>query len=1653
MKKIAKFLLIGLSVLFAFSCDVGLGPAVDLSAPVVEITKPEVAETVPQTITIEGNATDNIDVTSIKVTIEETKQSYQLIPGSAWQVLVNGNWQNYDNGISSIENKTVKFTLVVNVANSKSGDDITIITQAYDEMGNEGKQSKDERLVTIDIKEPVVSVNEPTLFTNYSIAETNKNTYTLLDNSILSKLYNQTVSVSGYQKEESKLERLAIYIDTETDDTIDPDEEVFKAAINSKIAAGNQDAFLFAKEMTGAGLRNWNFELKKSDLPATIQTGPHLLRISSYSYDVAGNCEAKVHGWFVYWNEADVPWMDVNFGYDSFSAQGFEKVAASKQLLGQAFDDDGLKTISIKTYRGNNVDDLSHPEPYPLTRDINLDEEGNPKYYSWSTYAIQDLSPFFVIVKCIDINGVESESIRKCLDVEDESKPLISITSSAELPKNKTKFSISGTVEDDSGVKYVAILRKTDNMTDELKYLNGFVKDNPDAWKFDGVTLTSESFDNGTRYYKMENGHKIWVLNSSKLTSDQNDLSGRVKDFEFKFDYATDFNIKTDCSGAKLTAQSFILCVIDQQGLSRTTQFVLKGDTDKPVLTLDKVVVYSSYTSENNNKDKKEYTLGDSRPELAPFRRDNSNNITDKIQLRGTWSDDSTYLKPITVNLQHYGNLTITKKADGTWYSTPITPSDKTSFSITAELEDLGGNKETKNAGFYVNGAIAQFLRISSDTENGHYTYFTQDKEDPTKPPVPTEIYIYLEFTKPVEFKGGTANPSLLLSNGKTAVYDSGNKTSYKHKFKYTVAEGDGTETSSVLNVTKIVTKGHKWYDGETVVWNSSGAAEIQGTAISSNLAVNRSIYVDTNKPSLTLVNGIISSETDDTIYFKQGTKLYFNGTFSEEMDEATINATNLKLQFNTGNTTSATTRTGTNTVQFTYEVQAGDNVDSLAVSQIVWGSTDNTKPKDIAGNIINTSATTSYTNISVISLDTSTPDDPTITLDTTLSGTGTKKVVYNKSNVKVTINFDSDETTGVKKYTTDYKPTGTNIWSDYTGPITLSNGTYNICAYQEDAAGNKSGYATPKAFIIDNGHILKSIKVDKPSDTYGKDQTFTFTVKFRNKINVTSPKLSLNVGSSVKDLTIADKTNTDTLTFTYTTAAGDSCPSKLTVNSLTGTFTDEYGNDINSFVTITGTGVELFETEKTIKIDTSTPQITGVTLDVTLDNQIYNQILKIAFDSVITKGTSGTVTLTMTDTYRAPPYFSKEKWADYSGDSTVSAYYESNAVGCSSTGTPDLTEKYVLKYDYDITNATLTAALKDLDADKAKMDINSSDVSVSADGKTLQMNFREKIPVKGATYKVTIPANLVYNSLSKGNAAKDTYSVTLAGVEDPVIRIKKTDEIIAQKGTTNPITAATSYTNIDVVQPVTAEARIDCQTPGSTIKYGTTVDVSKGVTMSANGNTVQLHYNNNTNVAITSAPSHNLADPDASTSYTDKSTFPLSAGTGNNQKGCQILIKAQASKSGSTATSTFYEKAMKTVIILTNRGEAGDYHFRCIRGGDQPQGAVSTPNFPFSWNTNEYSKIRTMTGSGNADGSSYYWISWKLSTTSYVGFLAAADEMPADANTNGPQNWWWASCGWVPDVANMPIYPGETTTCNANGVLTNKSGGFQFLAKHQQGR
>lgn len=1583
MKRTVRFLALSLLSLFVFSCKViGLGEAVDLTPPVLTVTKPEIASSVPQTIIVEGSTQDNLGINYLQVSVEETGQAFKYEVGpNKWTQKSGESWVEYTGGNAENNNGVISFTVVVDIAGARSGKDYTIITQAWDDMFNEGKDSRDERVVTVDMEEPTLSISEPALFDTYNEVSTQSASFTLKNNAILTYLYNQDITVNGSTKEDSKLDHLVVYFDGGTSDTPPSKEE-------------DITSYIYKKEITGANLRNWSFTVRKADLPAAYQTGMKIIRVVTFAYDVAGNVEKKVTGYFVYWNEADKPWITATYGVDALISV-VEDTYPGSVLIGQVFDDDGIKEVSIITKRYADQTDTTGTVVDSLTRTITDSQEAlkdHPKYYTFQTNAMGEQAYFSVEVKCKDVNGFESDSVTKYLHVQNVVAPTIKVTSDTQIPLDKNTFDIKGEINAPGNIKTLFIFRKPESLTEEneVKYLNGYSTAADNVWK-----IAKDKASDGL--YEDAYGNKIWVIENFTDTTNQ-----MIKEFSKTLNWETDFGItSTDFAdnAKKLTTQTFILCAVDEGGQSRTANLTMNGDSTKPELVIKNVKVIKA-----DGKEKETKSIESSTPELQPFNRDTSNAITDKVQLSGTWSDDSNYSSPITLTWTGYtGTINITKNSNGTWVSDAFTPPDLTTAALTATIKDLGGNTTTSSASFYVNGSMAQYLRISSDKADA--TYKAGD-----------EIKIYIEFTKPATFKDGTANPELKLNNGATATYDSGNGTT-KHVFKYTIAATDtNTTTTTPLNVSEIITKGHKWYDGTNVFYNSDGAAKI--TSISLNLDENKKFYVDTVAPK---ISSITKSTSDGS--YKAGQTLYFILTFNEAV---TIkNLSTMKLKFNSaqGRISTSVSSTGATGLMFTYEIATGDTASELQITGIDWGSAT---IQDTAKNNIDKTNSTTTAKFTGLIVDTTAPTDPTITVpDGVTNATGTPKVMYDTTDQKLVINFSESE--GTKKWTRDYAPTGTNNWSDYTGPISLGAGEWTVAAYQQDVAGNTSNIVTYSTFEVDKkGHILTSVTVDKPAAAYSSGETFTFTLTFRKEIKTSDAKIKINVGASGKEISPEEAagTATKTLTFKYTSAAGDSLTSgasKLAVTELNGTFTDTYGNTVTDLCSLSGTSVRKFDSEKTITLDTSIPTVDSVTLSGT--------DLKIKFNSnsTISKGTTtDNVVLTMSDTYRAPPFFEKDEWSNYSSDGTISTYYESNTIGCDSEYKADLTERYVLKFDKTITDATLTSALKTAGADKASMSVNSSDVSVDTDGKTLVLKFGDKIPVKGAKYKVTIPANLIQNSLSKGNSAPTTtYYVTLAGIEAPAIRVQKGD-------TTD------------------AKFRIDCQTPGSTITYKTGRAVSNGITMKPNGTAPKVKMcEGSSDTKLTKAPTHTITLGD-SQGYTDGSEKDLTAGTDNKDKGCHIHIEATATKNAvaadsyEKATANAYESAMKTVIILNNRGTPSGYRYRAIRGGDNTYGGVSTPNFPFSWNVNEPEGMQVMEGDGNSDGSKYYWRTWRLTTTAYINFLAVTE-------ASNPTQWWWASCGWVPEIADYPVYPGEHSTYDANGVHTGHNGGFQFLDKHKQ--
>ena len=139
MKQLSNKLINRFAITFLFaaalfsttSCTVGLGEAVDLEAPVVEVITPEPTSSVPKEFTVSGTVKDNIGVTKLEVAVTETEQKF-LWENGEWKYLNNNEWLPYENATYSGDALSFEWSISLSVAGAKSGDTFTLSTTATD---------------------------------------------------------------------------------------------------------------------------------------------------------------------------------------------------------------------------------------------------------------------------------------------------------------------------------------------------------------------------------------------------------------------------------------------------------------------------------------------------------------------------------------------------------------------------------------------------------------------------------------------------------------------------------------------------------------------------------------------------------------------------------------------------------------------------------------------------------------------------------------------------------------------------------------------------------------------------------------------------------------------------------------------------------------------------------------------------------------------------------------------------------------------------------------------------------------------------------------------------------------------------------------------------------------------------------------------------------------------------------------------------------------------------------------------------------------------------------------------------------------------------------------------------------------------------------
>ena len=230
MKKYLSFAkkIVALSLLSVpfFSCGVnaGLGPEVDVTAPIVKITSHEDNDAVASTFTLEGTASDNEKITNLKVDFESADLHFQIVPGGAWYKKVAGSsdWV----AVPATEGRCVgngtswEWSIFVNTAegnntsNTGSGVPYSLTAVVEDAIGNSGKNSKVDVSLIMDENNPDVSIYKPELLPDtYATAQSAAADYELKNGNFIAKLLNGDITLSGRQDKAVSFRELRIEFD------------------------------------------------------------------------------------------------------------------------------------------------------------------------------------------------------------------------------------------------------------------------------------------------------------------------------------------------------------------------------------------------------------------------------------------------------------------------------------------------------------------------------------------------------------------------------------------------------------------------------------------------------------------------------------------------------------------------------------------------------------------------------------------------------------------------------------------------------------------------------------------------------------------------------------------------------------------------------------------------------------------------------------------------------------------------------------------------------------------------------------------------------------------------------------------------------------------------------------------------------------------------------------------------------------------------------------------------------------------------------------------------------------------------------------------------------------------------------------------------
>lgn len=1643
ISNIIKSVLFFSAVFLTASCEVGLGPAVDLTPPVVEIKSHKDNDSVARTFVLFGTASDNDAVTSISIDFEDADIHYKVIPGLNWQkkISTNTDWteiledtNNYCRLINGVWNWSIDVDTVEKTA-SKTGNNYSLTALVTDKAGNSGRGSKTECSLIVDTQNPNVSIYKPELYTGtYSTIESKVSSFKLNDNNVISRLVNGEIILNGRQSDALSFKALRVQFDSGK-----LNSEVRKvtsgAGVNSieeidqlnesKLGDEQSPVVYFEKTLQSADLREWGLVVKPEDWitdDSPLKTGKHIIRVVTTSLSSSNAWEKRVAGYFVWWPEADIPWIKISAGSEIEKIDEPYECYPGSDFSGNVYDDDAIKSVTTQVYKRVKKPDNSYeyvPEGNPENHNIS---SGSPKYCAWSIKVPSENAYYKVQTTAWDYTCPEPVVMTKYFKTADVSAPVIEVTEPAD--NTSAIQNVAGDINFN--------VKATDNSKVdrfEMVWLNPAQRTTPEN-KIKFLTGEADEWDSATpEGYTDSNGNKIYLLDSDKPECVFN------KSLNLYDDFGIDGDTKT------LVTQEFVFRAIDASGSKTVKAITLTGDSEAPTLEFEKITINGteqSFENDNipsfsNDCNQKEATIkGNWRDKFTP----EFNNTSRMNKLEVKWGSNT---KTFDVN------------PDGSWTASIASP--RAGGTITAKLKDFGGNTRTVQAAVTIETSDFSLSRIDCEEDDGAYT-------------TGKELNIILEFTKNTNVTGSSdsVKPELILNNGGIAKYVSGSGST-SHIFKYVVGSSD--RDVEKLSVVRIDSKGCEWCDSAV----TSSKLILSEPPAGANLGDTRAITIDKEKPGIKSVTVV-----SDKGYYKKDASILFKMEFTE--DVTITNPGNLAVKFKHKRdgtydvTADSPSVSGSNIVFFTYKVQDGENTKPIEFDSVIH---TNVTVTDKAGNILSEWAPVTSPSFTNYIVDTTVPERP---------GFGSwnpSPIITSSEGTTFTISTNETDIA-----TTEYSLDNGQNWVTYTGAVSVkNNGTYTVKARQTDFAGNESPATDGITFVIDQGDILTRITADTVNGTYSTN-TDTKTIKgkliFRKEVKIPKgTKVVLNVknGSDFKTVPLNEcksgEGSSREFTFDYTITDGDSIVTNdvnkyLDVtavqlsngNPLTQVTVVEHSQ--NTIFDFPDSGEKRFKENRFIKVLTGKPEIQNVS--------ISEGILNIVFDRNISKG-SGSIVIeysnkaldgTTDQKFYVPAVLSAEEYNELKSNSNIIAAYKSGTNGAVKTGNylkNDTSTKYILDIEIPQDNDNLVTEFKNAGKHRVTVPVISDQVYVtsstrSSEGNILALNLTSTyaLPVKGAVYKVLVPAGAVSDEVKNKNLADESNSFMADGVESPEIRIVKPSYSITIPEAATTIETRTKTSTVDITPMQTATMYLSSRTPGAGLKYGLSSSKSPAITVHSNP------------INVSTTKTSDVTVPESiGTSYPAEGV-ELGNGSGNsvgsyaNAAGLKIAIGAIAQK-GNETSSPSYEYAARTVVKFnlahyrdpqesTGHGDnerLTGLWFKDLKiyisGGDSPFGQNSIESFPLSWT--DPSKFKIMAGQAANKATllgQFWWVSWDITATTYIGFVAG--NVPEDVNTNGPSAWFIGDYHWTLIKDQYPLYPGETLIMSAHGEkIADNSDGY----------